>query len=73
MVATPVRRRSGHNKTVWTPEMVDALIGARSQRLNYVECADIVGVDTKVAGKKCRELGINGRFNRGWVKGKDNK
>jgi len=53
----------------WDTAMLECLIKMRSEGHGYTSCADVIGVDPAVVGKKCRELGINRKMNVGSVPG----
>lgn len=58
------------NRLTWTPEMIEALVKARSENASYLDCSDIIGVDYKDIAKKCHELGIGGKRNNGKSSGR---
>jgi hypothetical protein len=60
-------------KTQWDNAMIDALKKLRAQGASTLECADRIGVCLRAAQKKCRELGISHRMNRGNTSGRDNR
>lgn len=53
----------------WNSAMLDCLVKMRSEGHGYIPCAEAIGVDHTVVGKKCRELGINRKMNNGPVAG----
>lgn len=48
-------------KTVWTPEMVDALVHFRRNGLSIEKCAKAIGVARRSVSDKCKELGLSAR------------
>lgn len=53
----------------WSTQLVDTLTQLRSEGLSIEECADHLGFDAGVVHRKAQELGINGRMNRGYIRG----
>ena len=49
----------------WTDEMLAALRRERRKGVPYRDCVDIIGVSYNTLSRKCRELGISGRMNKG--------
>jgi len=56
-------------RIMWSPQLVDTLTRLRSEGLSLEACADHLGIDARVVHRKARELGINGRMNRGYIRG----
>jgi hypothetical protein len=53
----------------WNDELDAALIEFRRRGLTYEACAEKLGVDKDVLGRRAQELGVNRRLNRNRIRG----
>ncbi len=56
-------------KIVWDSGMIQAFKDLRAGGVPIRDCAERIGVAAGTAERKARELGLNGRMNRGTVPG----
>jgi hypothetical protein len=55
----------------WSEPMLETLKSLRAQGASTLECAERIGVDSLIVQRKCRELGIAKRMNRGFISGRN--
>jgi len=73
MVDPPSMARSAKDRTVnevhWSDDMIAALKELRATGVSYMDCADKIGVCHTTVGRKCRQLNLNQKMNKGPLRG----